>query len=233
MFEVDERYLHRQMIINKQIIMNITKENLKCISESKIMFIEDSNEGIIYLMDIIGNLLCIKLGQDIKREDLYEVMPEYKNASIENQEVYKGINLGMGHALLIKTSIYKEYMNSLKEKIKYDDEYEDYYDAYCYWMEVAIKFLKDKNKVINGRINLLEILVENLDGLHCVIGNSYCSHDEDGYIDEFYISYVGNEVFEIFYNKKTYRYNSFTKLTVDKIFNGKSIRDLIDKIHWK
>ena len=77
MFEVDERYLHRQMIINKQIIMNVTKEKLKCIYESKIMFIEDSNEGIIYLMDILGNLLCIKLGKDIKREDLYEVMPEY------------------------------------------------------------------------------------------------------------------------------------------------------------
>ena len=233
MFEIDERYLHRQMTMDKQITINITKEKLKLLDESKIMFIEDSNEGIIYLMDIFSNLFCVKLDKDMKREDLYKIFPEYKNAFLENQEVYKGINLGMGHELAIKISIYEEYMNSLRAKIKYDNEYEDCYDAYCYWMEVAIKFLKDKNAVINGRINLLEILVENLDGLHCVIGDSYCSHEEDGYIDEFYISYVGNDEFEIFYNKKTYTYSSFKKLIVDKIFNGKSIRDLIDKIHWK
>ena len=61
MFEIDERYLDRQKIINNQLIMNITKEKLKCIYESKIMFIEDSNEGIIYLMDIFQNVFLYSL----------------------------------------------------------------------------------------------------------------------------------------------------------------------------
>jgi hypothetical protein len=233
MFEIDSRYQYRKMIIDKQILINITKEKLALLNESKIMFIEVSNEGIIYLMDTIATLFCIKLDENIKREDLYNILPEYKKASVDNQEVYTGINLGMGHALLIKTSIYKEYMNLLKVKTQSEEQNEEYYNAYCYWMDIAINFLNNRNSRINGRIRLLEILVENLDGLHCVIGESYCNYGEDGYIDEFYVSYIGNEEFEIFYDKKTYNYSSFEKLTTDKIFNGKSIRELIDKIYWK
>jgi hypothetical protein len=48
----------------------------------------------------------------------------------------------MGHALLIKTENYDSYVKFLRQNIKYDDEFQDFYNAYCYWMTYAIEYLK-------------------------------------------------------------------------------------------
>ena len=40
---------------------------------------------------------------------------------------------------------------------------------------------------IEDKLELIKSKVDNLEGIHCVIGDSYCNHKEPGYIDEFYI----------------------------------------------
>lgn len=140
MFEPDKMYEYREMIINQLNVIKITKENINLLKEKDIMFIEDSNSGTYYIMDKDTNLYDTN---GMKYEDMQDQLPEYKKANLENQEIYKAINLGMGHALIIKSSIYDEYMELLKANIQYEDPYLDSYNAYCHWMDNAIIFLKD------------------------------------------------------------------------------------------
>ena len=107
MFEPDKMYEYREMIIGKLNIIKITKENIGLLKEKDIMFIENSNSGTHYIMDKDTNLYDTN---DMKYEDIQNQLPKYKKANLENQEIYKAINLGMGHALIIKSSIYDEYM---------------------------------------------------------------------------------------------------------------------------
>ena len=72
--------------------------------------------------------------------------------------------------------------------------------------------------------------VELLDGIHCVIGEKYCQHNDEGYIDEFYINAVSKDDVEIYYNKETSKYSNFNEMISSKVFNGKSIIDLKNKI---
>ena len=74
--------------------------------------------------------------------------------------------------------------------------------------------------------------VELFDGIFCVIGDRYCSYKEEGYIDEFYIDSVTENDIQIFYNRITYKYKTFDEMINAKIFNGKSIKDLEDKIFF-
>ena len=139
MFEPDKMYEYRNMIIDKLNVIKITKDNLHLLKEEDIMFIEDSNEGTHYIMDKDTNLYDTN---EMKYEEIQEQLPEYKKANLKNQKVYKGINLGLGHALIIKSSIYDEFMNLLKTNIQYENEFEDCYNAYCHWMDNAEMFLK-------------------------------------------------------------------------------------------
>lgn len=139
-FDPDKMYEYREMIIEQLNVIETTKENLHLLKEEDIMFIEVSNEGTHYIMDKDTNLYYIKPG--IKTDDVFKYLPEYKQASLENQKMYKAINLGLGHALLIKTFIYDEYMKLLKTNIQYENEFEDCYNAYCHWIDNAILFLK-------------------------------------------------------------------------------------------
>lgn len=139
MFKLDENYEYREMIINKLNVIKLNKYNLHLLKEEDIMFIEDSNEGITYVMDKDANLYDTN---GMEYEDIQDQLPEYKKANLENQEIYKAINLGMGHALIIKSSIYDEYMKLLRANIQYENEYEDCYNAYCHWMNNAIIFLE-------------------------------------------------------------------------------------------
>ena len=139
MFGPDENYEYREMIISKLNVIKITKENIGLLKEEDIMFIEDSNSGTHYIMDKATNLYDTN---DMKYEDIQNQLPEYKRDNIENQEIYKAINLGMGHALIIKSSIYDEYMKLLKTNIRYEEPCMDCYNAYCHWMDNAVIFLK-------------------------------------------------------------------------------------------
>ena len=136
----------RRNILDMLDVIQLTKSNINLLKNNEIMFIEDSKEGTTYLMDKDMNMYFVQLeyGKELTREDIYAVIPEYKEASYENQTVYTGINLGMGRALLIKTKIYKDYMKELKSNIVYNDQYRDCYNAYCSWMYCAIKFLKSR-----------------------------------------------------------------------------------------
>lgn len=80
------------------------------------------------------------------------------------------------------------------------------------------------------KLKIIKSIIDEAGGIHCVIGNRYCSYLEEDYEDEFYICAHTSDNVEIFYDKKEYKYNSFEKLISDKIFNGKSIKELIDKI---
>ena len=142
MFEPDKMYEYRNMIIDKLNVTKITKDNLHLLKEEDIMFIEDSNEGTHYIMDKDANLYGDISWVDCNNEDIQNQLPEYKKISGKNQKSYKGINLGMGHALIIKSSIYDEFMDLLKANIRYENEFEDCYNAYCHWMDNAEMFLK-------------------------------------------------------------------------------------------
>jgi len=145
MFELEqnEMYEHREKIISKLNVIQITKENLDLFKEEELMFIEESKEGTDYIMDKDANLYDIP--SYISFEDVFSHLPDYKNVTSENQKVYTVINLGLGHALFIKTSIYEKYMKLLKSNIQYENPCEDCYTAYCYWMENAITFLNEYN----------------------------------------------------------------------------------------
>ena len=86
---------------------------------------------------------------------------------------------------------------------------------------------------MNNVLDELKIKLENLDGIHCVIGNRYCSYKEEGYKDEFYINSIAENDIQIYYDKVTYEYTTFNEMINDKIFNGKSIKELANNIFWK
>lgn len=67
--------------------------------------------------------------------------------------------------------------------------------------------------------------IDNFDGIHIFI------KDKDKYIDELYINSIDINNIELYYDKKTYMYNSFDLLINDKIFNGKSILDIKDNLY--
>lgn len=140
----------RDEAINKLNYIELNKNNIECIKNENIMFIEDGgSEGTRYFMDSKTNLYFVNViyGNKLRIEDIYTRLPEYKNASFENKKDYNAINLGLGHALLIKTNIYDEFMEKLKNEIAYDEnDMGDYYNAYCYWIKSATQFLKEREK---------------------------------------------------------------------------------------
>lgn len=140
----------RDEAINELNYIELDKNNIDCIKNEEIMFIEDGgSEGTRYFMDSKINLYFVNViyGKKLGIEDIYARLPEYKNASFENKEDYKAINLGLGHALLIKANIYDEFMEKLKNEIAYDEnDMGDYYNAYCYWINCATQFLKERKK---------------------------------------------------------------------------------------
>jgi hypothetical protein len=140
----------RDEAINKLNYIELNKNNIDCIKNENIMFIEDGgSEGTRYFMDSKTNLYFVNViyGNKLRIEDIYTRLPEYKNASFENKKDYNAINLGLGHALLIKTNIYDEFMEKLKNEIAYDEnDMGDYYNAYCYWIKCATQFLKEREK---------------------------------------------------------------------------------------
>ena len=161
-FENDEEHIYldddssmdglyaRDEAINKLNYIELNKNNIDCIKNENIMFIEDGgSEGSIYFMDSKTNLYFVNViyGNKLHTEDIYARLPEYKNASFKNKKDYKAINLGLGHALLIKKNIYDEFMEKLKNEISYDEnDMGDYYNAYCYWINCATQFLKEREK---------------------------------------------------------------------------------------
>lgn len=140
----------RDEAINELNYIELDKNNIDCIKNEEIMFIEDGgSEGTRYFMDSKINLYFVNViyGKKLGIEDIYARLSEYKNASFENKEDYKAINLGLGHALLIKANIYDEFMEKLKNEIAYDEnDMGDYYNAYCYWINCATQFLKERKK---------------------------------------------------------------------------------------
>lgn len=140
----------RDEAINELNYIELDKNNIECIKNEEIMFIEDGgSEGTRYFMDSKINLYFVNViyGKKLGIEDIYARLQEYKNASFENKEDYKAINLGLGHALLIKANIYDEFMEKLKNEIAYDEnDMGDYYNAYCYWINCATQFLKERKK---------------------------------------------------------------------------------------
>ena len=121
------------------------------ITKNEIIFIEDDeSDGSLYFIDNTIKLyhINIKYNKDksINKEIIFSLLPKYKNASYDNQSDYKSINLGMGHALLIKTDLYDDYIKYLKKNIEYENQFEHFYNAYCYWMKYAMKFLKNKGE---------------------------------------------------------------------------------------
>lgn len=76
----------------------------------------------------------------------------------------------------------------------------------------------------------LEQRVKELDGIHCVIGDRNTNYKKLGYIDEFYINAVDYNEIELYYDKKTYKYDNFDEMINDKIFNSRSIKEICDII---
>ena len=151
--EPDEDFYTREETIKSLECIELTSENLNLLTENEIVFIEDDDsDGSLYFMDNKINLYHaqVKYPKDKKltKDLIFSKLPKYKNASYENQKDYKAINLGMGHALLIKTSNYDSYMSLLKNNIKYEDEFNDCYNAYCYWMKYAIEFLENNYEIV-------------------------------------------------------------------------------------
>lgn len=133
----------RTKIIESLGLINLTKDNISLIDEKNVLFIETSNDGSTYIMDNKKQLFYVDLeyGKEITKEEFNKYFSKYAKSNVENTKYYKSINLGLGHALLIKTNIFDEYLKLLKENIVYENEYEDCYNAYCHWMESAISFV--------------------------------------------------------------------------------------------
>jgi len=146
MFDTDELFDFRNKTFNKFNIINLTKENINSLKEDEVLFIEDSNDGETYILNSKLNIYYVncEYGKELSRKDIFKVLKKYGDASYENPSVYTAINLGMGHALLIKTKIYDEYMKLLKSNIQYENQYEDCYIAYCCWLNYAVKYIKSK-----------------------------------------------------------------------------------------
>lgn len=128
--------------------IKITRANIGILAKKNILFIEDNDSGSALLMDDKANLydaFC-EYDADIRKPDLFMVVPEYGKTTATSQEYYKAINLGMGHALLIKVELYDEFMKILRSKTKYDDEFEDFYNGYCYWIQSAVELIKNHKK---------------------------------------------------------------------------------------
>ena len=144
-------YDNRMETIDNLNCIELDKSNLDLLGKNEIIFIEDdASDGSLYFMDDKKNLyhIEVKYNRDktINKDSVFSVLPKYGKASYENQKDYKAINLGMGHALLIKTENYNDYMKLLKKNIEYENEFQDFYNAYCYWMKYAIEFLNNDSK---------------------------------------------------------------------------------------
>lgn len=153
MFKIEPNYDydHRIDTIEKLNCIELNKDNINLLDEEKIYFIEDdASDGSLFFMDNNKKLyhIDVKYNEDktINKDLVFKYLPKYKEASYENQRDYKAINLGMGHALLIKRNHYDKYVRLLKENIEYEDEFQDFYNAYCYWMTYAIEYLKNDSK---------------------------------------------------------------------------------------
>ena len=145
--EPNPDYDHRIETIEKLNCIELDKENINLLSEHEIVFIEDdASDGSLYFMNNRMKLyhINVKYNEDkeINKDIVFSILPKYKEASYENQKDYKAINLGMGHALLIKREYYDSYVKFLKSNIKYENEFQDFYNAYCYWMTYAVEYLK-------------------------------------------------------------------------------------------
>ena len=143
----NDDYDNRILTIYSLNCIELNKNNIDLLSKNEILFIEDDDsDGSLYFMDDKINLyhVNVKYSKDksINKEKIFSILPKYKNTLSKNQKDYRAINLGMGHALLIKSSIYENYIKFLKSKIKYENEFEDFYNAYCYWMTYAIEYLQ-------------------------------------------------------------------------------------------
>lgn len=157
MFDVNDlNYNFRQNTFSKLNVIELNKKNINLLNENEIMFIEDSNDGETYILDQKENIYHVncEYGKELTREDLCKVLKDYSKASYKDLSVYTAINLGLGHALLIKTKIYDEYMKLLKSKITYENQYEDCYNAYCHWLDCALQFLEQEKRSKN--MNLIK-----------------------------------------------------------------------------
>lgn len=143
----EDELLRREIIDNLNVI-KLSKKNIKELKSKDILFIETSNEGDTYFFTRNKKLYFINYfyGKELNKDEIMNEYPEFGEASYENQKDFIGINLGLGHALLIRTENYDEYMKILTSETLYEDQYEHCYNAYNHWMNCAIIFIDRNNK---------------------------------------------------------------------------------------
>lgn len=140
-FFKNDEFDFRMITLNELGYIELTKENINMLQNDNILFIEDSDDGDTFIMDKDMNLFHVQLnyGKEFNRNEIYKIIPEYKNA-LNTDKVFKVINLGYGHALLVKSDIFKDFKKILDNNISESDYYP--YSAYCYWMASAIEFIQ-------------------------------------------------------------------------------------------
>ncbi len=121
----------------------INKDIINVMNGNDVLFIMDSNEEQWLFTKEKELFTRSKYNKEITEKDILSVIPELENANYENQQDFKAINLGLGHALLIRTYIYDEFMTILRKDIKYEDEFdqEQIYAAWNHWLDCAIKYI--------------------------------------------------------------------------------------------
>lgn len=121
--------------------IDLTFNNIKLLERQEILFIVESSEESIFFDKKKNYYIRNKYHKDVSDEDIYIVFPELNLAKENHKKSFNAINLGMGHALLIRKEIYSDYMKILRKCTKYENEFEDFYNAWNYWLYCAIKYI--------------------------------------------------------------------------------------------
>lgn len=148
----DEIYYQESMKLVNEIELN--KDSISSLNKDEILFIMSCNECIDFL-DIHKNYYSYNL---YKKELSEETIKEL------HFEDYDAINLGLGHALVIRKDIYNEFMKILKNEIIYEDEFnpDHVYAAWNHWVGCAIKLIDKKSNSILS-IKFEKILERDVD----------------------------------------------------------------------
>ena len=142
-FSLTDDEIFRLETLEKIDQYEINNNTIGSIKGNDVLFIMDSNEETWLFTKDKEMFIRNKYNKVINDDDIYNIVPEFKSVSYENQKDFKAINLGLGHALLIRTNIYDKFMSILKSDITYEDEFEpeQIYAAWNHWIDCAIKYI--------------------------------------------------------------------------------------------
>ena len=140
----DGRFLKENTIETLNIVY-LDKYNIKELEQDKILFIMDSSDETNFIDNDYNYYVYNKYKKEITLEDVYKYVPNYKMIIDDyKKSLYKGINLGMGHALFIKKDIFDEFMSILRSYTTYENEFEDFYNGWQYYLVSIMDYLENK-----------------------------------------------------------------------------------------